>query len=192
MTVFRALTVAQVKGFVRDRQTLFWILVFPLMFLLLFGSIFRDAGTSKASLVEIGDVAVIDRLPAGARATFEDLFDVTRTSDRSAALEQVRQGDTDAAIEATGSDVVLHITYADRVKAAQITGTLSSFVQSANVAASGRPPTYAFDVQPVEDATLKPIQYIAPGIIGWAIAMGAVFSAAMPLVQWRTTGLLEQ
>ncbi len=192
MTGFRALTVAQTKGFVRDRQTLFWTLVFPLMFLFLFGSLFRDAGTSQSRLEQIGPVAIIDQLPAEARQGFDELFVTTRTADRAAALDAVRRGDADAAIEMTGATLTLHLSEADQVMAARIRGTIEAFVQSANIAAMGRPPTFTLAVAPVEDASLRPIQYIAPGLIGWAVAIGAVFSASMPLVQWRTSGLLRR
>lgn len=192
MRGLKALTIAQTKGFLRDRQTLFWILLFPLMFLLIFGSIFRDAGTSQSNLVVVGKVALVDSLPAEARAAFDELFDVTRTDDRDAALDQVRTGEQDAALEMSGTTVVLHYTLADQVKAARIRGTIESFVNGANIALSGRPPTFTLDARSVEDDSLQPIQYIAPGILGWAIAMGAIFGAGLPLVQWRQSKLLRR
>jgi ABC-2 type transport system permease protein len=192
MSGLKALTTAQTKGFFRDRQALFWILLFPLMFLLIFGSIFRDAGTSQSNLVLVGQVALVESLPAEAESAFNELFKVTRTDDRDAALEQVRTGDQDAALEMSGTDVVLHYTLADQVKAARIRGTIESFVNGANIAMSGRPPTFTLDARSVEDDSLKPIQYIAPGILGWAIAMGAVFGAGLPLVQWRQSKLLRR
>ena len=53
MTTFTALAMAQWRGVLRDKQTLFWTLAFPLMFLLLFGSIYSGAGGSmpRTSLV---------------------------------------------------------------------------------------------------------------------------------------------
>ncbi len=192
MTAFRALTSAQIRGFLRDRQTLFWILLFPLMFLLIFGSIFRDAGASQSKLEQIGSVPIVDMMPAEAKTAFGQLFEVTKTNDASAALEKVRKGEADAAIEMRGTTLTLHYTQADQVKAARVRGIMESFVQGANIAVSGRSPMFTLNAQPIEDASLKPIQYLAPGIMGWAVAMGAVFGAAMPLVQWRVTGLLRR
>ncbi len=61
----------------------------------------------------------------------------------------------------------------------EVRGTLSAFVDGANVAVSGQPPTFTLDATAVEDESLKPIQFIAPGLLGWAVAMGATFNAAM-------------
>jgi ABC-2 type transport system permease protein len=44
----------------------------------------------------------------------------------------------------------------------------------------------------VEDASLKPIQYLTPGLLGWAIASGATFGAAITLVNWRHNKLLRR
>ncbi|HYO85697.1 MAG TPA: ABC transporter permease [Dermatophilaceae bacterium] len=192
MTAFRTLTLAQTKGFLRDRQTLFWIILFPLMFLLIFGSVFRDAGATQSRLEQVGAVSLLDQMPPDDKSAFASLFEVNRTDDEAAAIEKVRKGDADAAIQMQGNTVVLHYTQADQVRAARIRGIMESFVQGANVSVSGRPPTFRLDVLSVEDASLKPIQYIAPGLLGWAIAMGAVFGPAMPLVTWRTTGLLRR
>src|SRR5699024_11256111 len=40
--------------------------------------------------------------------------------------------------------------------------------------------------------TLEPIQYIAPGILSFGIAMSAVFASALTLVNWRQNGLLRR
>src|SRR5690606_25863324 len=41
---FRALSRAAFKGFIRDKATLFWTILFPLMFLVIFGLLFNDGG----------------------------------------------------------------------------------------------------------------------------------------------------
>ncbi len=192
MTSFLALTRAQWLGFLRDKQNWFWLMAFPLMFLVLFGFLFRDSGASKNSIAEIGSVAVIDQLPAQAKTQFDNLFTVTTYADANAAIAKVRKGDLDAAVQQDGDTVVVHYSQADQVTAARVQGTLSSFVDGANVALSGKPPTFTLKPEPVEDESLKPIQFIAPGLLGWAVAMGATFNAAMPFVTWRTNKLLRR
>ena len=49
MTAFRAIALAIVKGFLRDKMSLFFAVVFPLMFLVLFGGIFSDQDQSKVA-----------------------------------------------------------------------------------------------------------------------------------------------
>lgn len=189
---FVALTRAQWKGFWRDKQNWFWLILFPLMFLFLFGFLFRDAGASKSELAVVGDVQFIERMPAEAKEQFEDLFEVTSYDDRDAALSAVRKGDLDGAVEEQGDRLVLHYSGADQVASARVRGTLSGFVEGANQAMSKTPPVFTLDTKQVEDDSLKAIQFIAPGLLGWAVAMGAVFNTAMPLVTWRTNKLLRR
>lgn len=190
--VFGAISVAILKGFVRDRTSVFFALVFPLMFLVLFGGIFDQDGQSRTELVQVGSVRLVEDLPDDAREAFEETFEVTRTSDRDVALAQVRDGDVDVAVEMRGQTLVAHYTQTDQVKAAVTQGTLRAFVDGANVAASGSPPTYGFRAEPVEDASLDLIQFMTPGLLGWAVAMSAAFGAAATLQGWRQSKLLRR
>jgi ABC-2 type transport system permease protein len=189
---FRAVAVAIVKGFLRDRSALFFSIVFPLMFLFVFGGIFGHAGQSKIDLVEIGDVSLVTDMPAPMRSAFEDVFDVRHSTDRTGALAKVRKGDVDAAIEMDGKTLVANYTQADQVQAATTRTALMQFVSAANVAASGKPPTYAFRAEQVEDDSLEAIQFFTPGLLGWAVAMSAAFGAATTLQGWRQSRLLRR
>lgn len=192
MSDLLALTRAQWHSFWRDKQNWFWLLLFPLMFLVLFGFLFRNAGASSSDLGVVGDVTFIDELPEDATTVFDELFDVTTYDDRDAALADVRDGEIDAALEEDGSTLVLHYSAADQVVAATVRGTLDGFVQRANQSATGQPPAFVLQAEQVEDESLQPIQFLAPGLLGWAVAMGATFNTAMPLVTWRTSKLLRR
>ena len=192
MNPFRALSLAIGKGFVRDRTAVFFSVVFPLMFLFLFGGIFADQGQSRGELVQIGSVPLLERMPAEARRAFDESFDVRRVSDRADALEEVRKGDADAAIEMAGDTLVAHYTQTDQVKAAITQGTLKAFVDAANASVAGTPPAFGFDAVRVEDESLKTIQFVTPGLLGWAVAMSAAFGAAATLQGWRQSKLLRR
>jgi ABC-2 type transport system permease protein len=189
---FRSLSLAILKGFLRDRAAVFFAVIFPLMFLVLFGGIFSDQNQSKVELIEVGHVALLDQLPQGARAAFDQTFHVTHSDDLAGSIAKVRKGDADVAVESQGKHLVAHYTNTDRVKAAETQGALQAFVDGANVAASGKPPTYSLSVQSVEDRSLKVIQYVTPGLLGWAVAMSASFGAAATLNGWRNSKLLRR
>ena len=44
MTALVALTIANIRSYVRDRAALFWTLAFPLIFIFMFGFIFQEGG----------------------------------------------------------------------------------------------------------------------------------------------------
>jgi ABC-2 type transport system permease protein len=193
VTRLLSLSMAMGKGFLRDRTAVFFTILFPLMFLVIFGGIFKDQTIAKSTVLQIGPVAVLDQLPPDAQEELSKVLEVTRTDDRAGALEKVRKGDAEAAIEQQGNTVVLHYSAADQVKAGTIRGIVESLVQQGNLAAAGvSTPALSMDVQQVEDESLKTIQYITPGLLGWAVAVGAMFGAALTLVTWRQKKLLRR
>jgi ABC-2 type transport system permease protein len=191
-SAFLALSIAILRGFIRDKSSVFFAIIFPLMFLALFGGIFSDQTESKVDLIQVGDVSLIDNLPAEARDAFERTFDVTRTDDLDGAIAEVREGDADVAIEMRGETLVAHYTQTDQVKAAITQGALQAFVDGTNVALSGTPPTFDLVAERVEDDSLETIQFVTPGLLGWAVAMSASFGAAATLQGWRQSKLLRR
>jgi ABC-2 type transport system permease protein len=189
---FWALSVAILRGFVRDKASVFFALVFPLMFLVLFGGLFADQDQSKVDLIQVGDVSLVDDLPEPAKEAFDDTFEVTRSDDLDGALDEVRKGDADVAIEQRGDTLIAHYTQTEQVKAAITQGTLRAFVDGTNVAATGQPPKYEFQAERVEDDSLSTIQFVTPGLLGWAVAMSASFGAAATLQGWRQSKLLRR
>jgi len=105
-------------GFLRDKLALFFAILFPLMFLVLFGGIFSDQGIARSTIIEVGSVPLIDQAPPRARAAVDEVLTLTHSDNRAAALESVRTGDVDGAVEEHGDRVVLHFSAADPVAAA--------------------------------------------------------------------------
>jgi ABC-2 type transport system permease protein len=192
MRALISLSKAMVLGFVRDRTALFFTILFPLMFLLIFGGVFSKSDTPRPKVFQIGTVPIIETMPAEARAELDNALNLQPTSDRDSALEKVRKGDYAGAVEQAGQSVVVHYSAADQVKSSTVHGILTWAVQQANVAASGTAPVYSVDAQQVEDTSLKPIQYVTPGLLSWAVATGAGFGAAMTLVSWRQKKMLRR
>lgn len=192
MRAFRSLARAMLKGFFRDRMALFFAVIFPLMFLVLFGGLFGNQGLSKSEIIQVGHVAVLDDASGGAQTFLNDSFDISKSSDLAAATRKVRKGDADAVV--TQKDEILDLRYsqADPVKAATVQGTFQAIVQSANIAATGQQPKFTISTDRVEDDSLSSIQFYTPGLMGWAIASGATFGAATNLVVWRKNGLLRR
>jgi ABC-2 type transport system permease protein len=189
---FLSLSRAMFRGFVRDRAALFFTILFPVLFLVLFGSIYKSSSTPKITVVEVGRVSVLAQARAASHGQLDQLLTVTHSTSLAHALNEVRQANVDAAVQQQGGRLIVHYSIADPTTAAGITSLFSGIVQAANQAASGRPPAYQLSTRQVEDSSLKPIQYLTPGLLGWAIASGGAFAAALTLVGWRKNKLLRR
>ncbi|MFG2244306.1 ABC transporter permease [Spirillospora sp. NPDC048823] len=189
---FKSLSRAMYLGFQRDRTALFFTVLFPLMFLVIFGGIFSDQTTSKVEVLTLGKVPVLDQAVAQGGDELGKVMKVTEASDRAGALRKVEKGDVHGAVEQRGGELVVHYSAADQVKSGTVRALMDSIIQSANQAATGRPPAYTLATERVEDDSLKAIQFFTPALLGWALASAAVFGASQTLVTWRTKGILRR
>ncbi|MDC0773108.1 ABC transporter permease [Streptomyces sp. HD] len=188
----RELSRTMILSVLRDKGTIFFLLIFPILFLLLFGTLFKSDGTPHIKVAQIGEVQVLDSLTKDQREQLSKAATITKVSSESTALEKVRKGDYDALVEQDGGTVVLRYSAADAVKGASARATLNAILEQANLAATGKPATYTLKASQVEDRSVKPIQYLTPGLMGWAIASSAVFSTALTLVTLRRKKILQR
>jgi ABC-2 type transport system permease protein len=191
VTAFRSLSQAMLRGFVRDRTALAFSILLPVLFLVLLGSLFRGTGTPKLNVVEIGNVSLLGGATTGSQGLGK-VFTVTHTRDKFAAFAEVRKGDADAAVQQIGHLVIVHYSIADPTKASIVQTVFSSLVQHADQAPGGGTGSYQLVTHQAENHAIQPIQFLAPGLLGWAIASGATFSAAITLVNWRHNKLLRR
>ena len=190
MNAYRSLARAMLRGFLRDRGSLIFTVALPVLFLVLLGSIYKGSSTPQVKVAEIGRVPLLDQ--AVKSAQLRAVLKVSRAASQAAALQEVRQGDVDAAVSQRGSRLIPHYSIADQVTSGVVRALFSSLVQAANQEATGKPPAFTLATAQVEDTSLKPIQYLAPGLLAWAIASGATFGAAITLVSWRQKKLLRR
>jgi len=191
LRAFRCLSRAMLRGFVRDRTALVFSLLLPVLFLVLLGSLYRGSGTSRLSVVEIGSVRLLGRT-AAADPGLSGVLAVTHSSDKKAAVREVRRGTADAAVQQIGDQLVVHYSIADPATAGIVRTVFASIVQQADQARAGPPGSYQLLTHQVKSTTPKPIQFLAPGLLGWAVASGATVGAATTLVNWRHGKLLRR
>jgi ABC-2 type transport system permease protein len=192
LTALRSLTRAMFLGFVRDRGALIFTIAIPVLFLVLFGSIYKGSSSPKVTVIEVGRVALLDQAVAGAPGQLGHILTITHAARLSAALSDVRKGSSDAVVQQHGGRLLVHYSIADQTTASVVQSVFASIVDQANQAARGGKPAYQLATAQVEDKSLKAIQYLAPGLLGWAIASGAAFGSAITLVSWRKDKLLRR
>jgi ABC-2 type transport system permease protein len=195
------LTVANIRSFTRDRSALFWTLAFPLIFVVLFGSIFSGGNADRT----VG-FADLDVTPASAqlRTAFAGVPNV-HLADGSEAdlLARMRKGDLSAVVVVpmgygqtvagrNGSADVTVFTDPSQSSADAATRQLVGFVlSSVNQAASGVPPAVQPTFEPIQTNDLTFISYLVPSILGMSLMQLGVF-AAIPLVADRQKLILKR
>jgi ABC-2 type transport system permease protein len=189
---FGALSKAMLLGYVRDRASLVFTILFPLLFLFLFGGLFESREAPRLRVLVVGEVGVLTDAPAPVRQQLDEVLEIEPAASLESAVAAVADGDYAAAIDQDGDDVIVHFSVADQVRAGTVFNTLQAVVQQANLAETGTPPRFSIAAQQVEDRSLKTVQYLTPGLLGWAVATAATFGGALTLVAWRRRMILRR
>jgi ABC-2 type transport system permease protein len=195
------LTVANIKSFTRDRAALFWTLAFPLIFVILFGSIF--SGGNREWTIGFVDV---DQTPTSAalKTAFGAIPNVKLVDGSEAdLLGRMRKGEVSPVIVVPAGyaqSVAAHrapasvTVYTDPTQSAADAQTrqLVGFVLSAvNQTATGQPPAVEPSFQAIQTNDLTFISYLVPSILGMSLMQLGVFSA-VPLVADRQKLILKR
>jgi ABC-2 type transport system permease protein len=206
-----ALTVANVKSFYRDRAALFWTFAFPVLFVVLFGSIFSGSGSTTFDVgwVDLDRSAGAGQLREGfARVGDPPLLELSDRSEED-ALAAMRAGDLDAVIvipagagtaiggaitggaPAAPAEVRLYTDQSQRTSSQTLQQIVGQVVGAINQRLSGRPPVLAVSPQPIQTASISEAAYFVPSILAMALMQLGVF-AAIPLAAQREKLILKR
>ena len=205
------LTRANVRSFVRDRTALFWTIAFPVIFIVLFGTLFGGSGNPTYSVGWVD----LDNSPASAQLkdafTKTGLVTLTANDDQASAISSAQDGKLDAVIvvpagfgaqvaqaqaasggSATNVPLSLYVDPSHTATATAMAQIVSGVTTGMNQALSGKPPVLVVQTQPISGtASLNGASYFVPSILAMAIMQLGVF-AAVPLVQQREKLILKR
>ncbi|HEX2145278.1 MAG TPA: ABC transporter permease [Glycomyces sp.] len=188
MGTYLALVKALWLSWTRDKAQVFFNLLLPLMFLLLLTMVYGGGGDAVPRVLEVGDVAVLEGVDA-------DHLEVETVSGLDGALEQVEEGDADAAVVQDGDEVTVYYSQTTGVTGDLAEARLGELIADANVTAltaeGEAAPVRSEDVA-AEDRSMAPVQYLAPGMLAWGIAISGVFGAAGTIVDLKRDKLIRR
>ena len=205
MQALFALTVANIKSYLRDRAALFWTLAFPLIFIFMFGFIFQEGGgQTRLTLGWVDE----DGTPASAqlREAFTaqegtELVDASKDD----ALARMRDGDPDAVIlvpagygtaiaagvAGTGGPTPV-VVYTDPSRGELVASVYQSVQAVLGVVnLGGRPPLVVPQPETLQTENLNFISYFVPSMLGLSVMQVGIF-AAIPLVADREKLILKR
>lgn len=190
----------QFKRFYRDPVSLFFTLGLPLIFLLIFGSIFR--GSDNLSF----NVAVVNNSTSEISQQFVGMIDKTEVfnvKDVDDAHAAMRDGDIGSIIELPETFGAMNEQGVPRGTAKvyyseaepESGNTIASIVQSmlaeVNAGIVGEAP-FTVEQQSLQNSGLSSFDYVIPGLIGFSIMSLAVFGLANQFPYEKKTGTLRR
>ena len=188
MRAFWRLLISYNKSYLRDRMSVFFTLLMPVLFMGLFGLIFSSEDASK---FDIG-LVLEDTSPGGdmIEQAFSsvEVFVVHRGS-RQEELEALEGGERRAVViipaglsqnlaTAQPSEVQVYFDPSQMVTAQTVLSIVRQVLAEINKGVTGRPDLLVANETSIQTQRLRAIDYLVPGILAMAIMQLGLFSLA--------------
>ena len=202
MRAFWKLLVAEIKEFIRDRMAIFWLLAFPVFFILLFGTVFSsDEGIN----FDVG-LVVEDSGPAGMGLAqgFKQIPVFTiKEGSRDEMLEALQKGKCRAVIvlpegltQAIAAkktvDIPVYYDPSNQNTAQAVLSIIRQVLDEVDRRVSGTPRLLTMSEQTMQSHRLRNIDYLLPGILAMALMQLGIFGTAQPLISLRQRQILRR
>ncbi len=199
---------ANIRGFYRNKATVFFVVLFPILLMLLFGMIFQDTGENMGPLYiqdmdgGVHSEALINALNSSG------VFDVK-------LVEPGTDADSYITAHHVNTFIVIPEGFSDSVNmrflnrslpAANITilydpgnsaaqqkiGVITQIINGMNMAYSGSQPFVGIDAVPSVSDDYKYIDFFAPGIIAMSVMTSSLFGTVGMNIELRQKGILRK
>ena len=201
MKSFRVLLISDLKQFMRDRTALFFTFAFPVLFMIIFGFVFSDAGNVSYNVAVVNqDATPLSAQIAGALGKVP-IFKTSETG-LSDGLNKLKAGKANAVVVIpTGTQASVNAgqsanltVYYDPSQTTSSQIILSALQQTAsavNQQLTHQPLLLGLNPESVQTHNLKYIDFLVPGILAMSILFLGLFGS-LTLVDRRERKILKR
>lgn len=192
MRALLAMVKANIKMNVRNRQALFWNLAFPIIFIVIFGTIFGGSNSIDIKVGVAGDASNLQSATLAALKS-DSVFSV-HSGATDSELKALDNGDRDLVLvfgppPASGQPAV-KVVY-DDTNGPNSNIAISAVRQVLLTVAQGSNPVTVTE-QPVSTHNLSYIDFFIPGILAMSLMNSGVIGLSTAFVIYRERGILRR
>lgn len=197
MLAFKELLITSLKRYFRNRQTIFWGLFFPLVFISIFGLMnFNALGKVKLGVFDpVRSIETQEILTALSRVkTIEVVW-----GSQERLRQQLREGEIDAWVSfpldfgARQNNTVEVFYSRERSQQAELVRTvLNEIIDRLTFARARVIPLYHVDFKTVDVFNLDFIDFLVPGVVGFSIMQLSIFGVAFAFVDLKKRGVFRR
>jgi len=196
MSAFLMTVYMSFKHYFRDRSSIFWGMVFPLLLMGLIGLAFGRGGELS---FRVGFVSSGGPVAEGIRRGLGEVvvFQVTEETDEAAALEELRRGRRTLVIVVppAGSGAPLRV-YFDRARVQESQTALvilERFVAEANLRLAGAEPMVRIEATPMAATPrLRFFDFLLPGILAMTVMNTGLNGVTWVMTEYRKNLILKR
>ena len=201
---------ANLKMTFRDKQAIFWSLLFPVMFIIIFGLFnFESIGDSKYIVIDRAMTELSEQFVEGfSEIEFLKREEFSGTVDE--ARELLKQGDIDMVLvipenfsmpvpsadfnqpQAVPEQIQVHYDEGNLMTNQVALGVVDRFINQMNLQVNQAEELFSYTTESVQSKDIKYIDIIMPGILGMAIMTSAVIGISAGITRYREQKLLKR
>lgn len=193
------LTIAQLRMYVRDRQSLFFALFFPLFFMLALGFM---VGRDTVEPIEVSVVTPYAESAAGfVQALEEHALLSVHTEDEHVAREALLEGERSAVIFVP-EHVSVNVTETTPVQVVVDASQLGTTPQTLAVLENsmigierdlrGVTPLFALQIEDVEARHARYVDFLIPGLLAFMVMQLSIAGSGFNIVEYKRKGILKR
>lgn len=194
------LFISNLKMLARNRQSLFWVLFFPLMFTFIFGLFFSD-NTS------MGTIAIINKsdskVASGLVETLDksEIFKTQNEDNLDIAKDEIKKSQVAAAVyipEGFGllpadPEKQVEIIYDPGSQAySGLNGLVGQYLTAVNFKVQNAVPVFSSKLEPVSDRNLTYFDFILAGVLGLALMNSSIIGIGVNMAKYREDKILKR
>ena len=194
------LFVSDLKMLARNRQSLFWVLFFPLMFTFIFGLFFGKNTT-------VGTIAVINKsnsqiatgLPAALEKSnifkiqTEDNLDVAKDEIKRSMIAAVVYIPEDFGSMKPDSNKQVQIIYDPGSQVySSLSGVVGQYLTAVNYQVQNSKPIFSSALEPVTNRSLTYFDFVLAGVLGLALMNSSIIGIGVNLSKYREDKILKR
>lgn len=195
------LTVANLKMIARNRQSLFWALAFPLIFVVVFGTFFRESETATTiAVIDNARDDVSRQFIAGLRE-LEGITVVERENERLARQEIEDGGlnyllvipkDLQATVQDSPPALVTIVFDNTNPIGGIVVGLMERFVDQANLEMANAPRRLTLRTEGISIRAVDFFDFVLPGLAIWGVMSFSVIGLAATISSYREKKILTR
>jgi len=191
---------SDLKMLARNRQSLFWVLFFPLMFTFIFGLFFGKNTT-------VGTIAVINKsdtqIATGLTSALEksNIFKVQIEDNLDSARDEIKRSQIAAAIYipagfgqmTPSSDKQVQIVYDPGSQVySSLSGVVGQYLTTVNYQVQNSKPIFSSVLEPVTNRNLTYFDFVLAGVLGLALMNSSIIGIGVNLAKYREDKILKR
>lgn len=194
------LFISDLKMLSRNRQSLFWVLFFPLMFTFIFGLFFGKN-------TNVGTIAIIDKsntqIADGARVALENsaVFKIQKEDDLTTVKDRIKRSQISAVVyipedfasPAADSSKQIEIIYDPGSQVySSLQGVINQYLTAVNYQIQNSKPIFSSKLEPISDRKLTYFDFVLAGVLGLALMNSSIIGIGVNMAKYREDKILKR